>query len=85
MPLRGGRGGQIKWPYNSGCQARQMLLCAADCIDISLACQACALRETYRTGGPDGLTLGLNKAVKQAGLVIKKRQLSHGKATLVGK
>lgn len=48
-PLRGG-GGQIKWPYNSGRQAWQMLLCAEDCIDISLACQAWALEETYRTG-----------------------------------
>ncbi len=49
VPLRGG-GGQIKWPYNGGCQARQMLLCAEDCIDISLACQAWALGESYRTG-----------------------------------
>lgn len=49
MPLKGG-GGQIKWPYNGGCQARQMLLCAEDCIDISLACQAWALGESYRTG-----------------------------------
>lgn len=49
VPLRGG-GGQIKWPYNSGRQAWQMLLCAEDCIDISLVCQAWALEETYRTG-----------------------------------
>lgn len=49
VPLKGG-GGQIKWPYNGGCQARQMLLCAEDCIDISLACQAWALGESYRTG-----------------------------------
>lgn len=49
VPLRGG-GGQIKWPYNSGRQAWQMLLCVEDCIDISLACQAWALEETYRTG-----------------------------------
>lgn len=68
MPLRGG-GGQIKWPYNGGRQAWQMLLCAEDCIDISLACQAWALGETYRTGGPDGLIQRLNKAVKQRSTV----------------
>lgn len=61
MLLRGGRG-QIKWPYNSGRQARQMLLCAEDGIDISLACQAWALGETYRTGGPDGPTQSPNKS-----------------------
>lgn len=42
--------GQIKWPYNGGCQARQMLLCARVRIDISLACQAWALGESYRAG-----------------------------------
>lgn len=46
----GEEGGQIKWPYNRGCQARQMLLCAQVCIDISLACQAWALGESYRAG-----------------------------------
>lgn len=48
VPLRGG-GGQIKWPHNGGRQARQMLLCAEHRADISLACQARALGETYRT------------------------------------
>lgn len=42
-----------------------MLLCAEDGADISLACQARALGETYRTGGPDGLARGLERAVKQ--------------------
>lgn len=59
-----------------------MLLCAEDCIDISLACQARALGETYRTGGPDGLARGLERAVKQprplqhesAGVSVEKKK-----------
>lgn len=72
-PAKGEEGEQIKWPYNGGCQERQMLLCAQDCIDISLACQAQALEESYSAG--DQMVPHRVPRIKQlnkAGWLLKK-------------
>ncbi len=77
VPLKGG-GGQIKWPYNGGCQAlADVALCWG--LHWHISClSGLGFRRVLQDWGPDGLTQRLTKAVKQR-LVIKKRQLHHNK------